>query len=132
MAVCFSSTKGIVKGNRNSSSPVTLFIIVCRDISKYICNMLRHLFTCKFIFKVQCVQLCVVRCGNSLPLELGVESQFLHMCSFLDSLFFTPFCTSLEIELGQQSFSVSDLYVSVMHEFQVKECEKAEISFLSD
>lgn len=42
---------------------------------------------------------------------------------------FHPFCTSLEIELGQQSFSVSDFYVSVMHEFQVKECEKAEISF---
>ena len=45
--------------------------------------------------------------------------------------FFTCFCTSLEIELGQQSFSVSDFYMSVMHEFQVKEYEKAEISFLS-
>ena len=50
----------------------------------------------------------------------------------LGLIFFTLFCTSLEIELGQQSFSVSDFHVSVMHEFQVKECEKAEISFLSD
>ena len=31
MAMYFNSTKDIIKGNRNSSSPVALFIIVCRD-----------------------------------------------------------------------------------------------------
>ena len=33
IAVYFNSTKDIEKGKRNNSSPVTLFIIVCRDIN---------------------------------------------------------------------------------------------------
>ena len=36
MAVYFNSTKDIVKGNRNSSSPVALFIIVCKDINCFL------------------------------------------------------------------------------------------------
>lgn len=36
MAMYFNSTKDIVKGNRNSSSPVTLFIIVCKDINCFL------------------------------------------------------------------------------------------------
>ena len=36
MATYFDSAKDIVKGNRNRSSPVTLFIIVCKDINCFI------------------------------------------------------------------------------------------------
>ena len=36
MAVYFNSMKDIVKGNRNSSSPVALFIIVCKEINCFI------------------------------------------------------------------------------------------------
>ena len=36
MAVYFSSMKDIVKGNRNSISPVALFINVCRDINCFL------------------------------------------------------------------------------------------------
>ena len=36
MAAYFKSTKDIVKGNMNSSSPVALFINVCRDINCFL------------------------------------------------------------------------------------------------
>ena len=36
MAVYFNATKDIVKGSRNSRSPVTLFIIVCREINCFL------------------------------------------------------------------------------------------------
>ena len=36
MAVYFNSTKDTVKGNKNRRSPVTLFIIVCKDINCFL------------------------------------------------------------------------------------------------
>ena len=36
MAVYLGSTKDIVKGNRNRRSPVTLFIIVCKAINRFL------------------------------------------------------------------------------------------------
>ena len=36
MAMYFNSKKGIVKGNKNRRSPVTLFIIVCKDINCFL------------------------------------------------------------------------------------------------
>ena len=36
MALYWGSMKDIVKGNRNSSSPVSLFIIVCTDINAFL------------------------------------------------------------------------------------------------
>ena len=36
MAMYFNSTNGIAKGNKNSNSPVALFIIVCKDINCFL------------------------------------------------------------------------------------------------
>ena len=36
MAMYFNSKKDMAKGNRKSSSPVALFIIVCRDINCFL------------------------------------------------------------------------------------------------